>query len=287
MLFNLIAMRRILFIIPALKVGGTNSSLCSLLYELSKMSAGYDIDILPLTSQGEFADRFSSYNIIKPNWITDYWFGSFREIKGLRRIPALAVKIVKKIAACLHLEMSICKLMATRVSKYDVAIAYEEGNTTRFGAYVRATRHLAWIHCNLRYLNFNTAMLADAYRRMDRVVCVSESARDAFIELFPDCAQNSVVVYNLIDRKKILELSSKTYDDLDKIRDGRVILVSVGRLDPIKQFDLIPGLASKLRDNGRQFLWLIIGDGTWQYRRQIEDEIERWNVTDFVKLTRI
>ena len=70
-------------------------------------------------------------------------------------------------------------------------------------------------------------------------------------------AVQNAVEENFIDRNEIRNMLSGKY----KIQDDLIWIGSIGRLDPLKRFDLLLQVLSKLRDTGEQFHFILIGDG--------------------------
>lgn len=170
-------------------------------------------------------------------------------------------------------------------SGYDTVIGYQEGCATEFAACIPAEKHISWIHCNIRHSKLNFTRYNQSYKRSDTIVCVSQSGKDAFDEIYPMYAAKSIVVYNLIATLDIKSLSLKPEPMLQQIAPNDFVLVTVGRFDYIKQFDKIPEIASSLKKFVPNFKWFIIGDGAHDIKKQIEDNIVKYQVSENIILT--
>lgn len=170
-------------------------------------------------------------------------------------------------------------------SGYDTVIGYQEGCATEFAACIPAEKHISWIHCNIRHSKLNFTRYNQSYKRSDTIVCVSQSGKDAFDEIYPMYAAKSIVVYNLIATLDIKSLSLKPEPMLQQIAPNDFVIVSVGRFDRIKQFDKIPEIASSLKKSIPNFKWFIIGDGAHDIKKQIEDNIVKYQVSENIILT--
>lgn len=172
---------------------------------------------------------------------------------------------------------------------YDVEIAFFHGLPVKIisgSDNPRAVR-LTWIHndfTKIRGYQFNfkdfTAMQA-AYRRFDRVVCVSEQARQGFIRTVGD-TQNTQTIYNLLPVANIRALAQQPIDYRYPADALNVVLV--GRLaDSHKgQRRLIAALA-RLRREGKRVSLTLVGGGSDQ--ELIADAVREHGAAAYVFMT--
>ena len=89
---------------------------------------------------------------------------------------------------------------------------------------------------------------------------MSEYTKDIFTSLIPSVKNKTLAIHNFIPSNRIIELSK---NDIDLPTDDSVfIIVSIGRLDPVKRFNLIPSISRNLVNRGCVFQWFIIGGGS-------------------------
>jgi glycosyltransferase involved in cell wall biosynthesis len=94
----------------------------------------------------------------------------------------------------------------------DVEVAFCEGFATRIIAKGRAPRKIAWVHIDLEANPWTDIAFRSereqiaCYRQFDRVICVSESVREAFERRFGSPAS---VIYNPIDSAAIRRSAAK------------------------------------------------------------------------------
>lgn len=120
---------------------------------------------------------------------------------------------------------------------YDVAISFLEGMPTKCHALITdvADRNYSWVHCDLDKFRYTSDLYRgdeelEAYNSMDVVVSVSNDTAEAFARRFPTCKAQSMVVYNPIDKCKILRMAD------EKIIDNHDFTITVcGRLTPPKK----------------------------------------------------
>ena len=149
--------------------------------------------------------------------------------------------------------------------KYDVEIAFIEGESTRIiSGSNNDSRKYAWVHIDLTenpwtdFLYSGPEDEAEHYRRFDKVICVSESVRTAFLNKYYISQDSVTVQYNPIDRNEIL-LKSK--ESINESSHDRFRIITVGRLVPQKGYDRLVHIAEELKSTGYQFEWVILGDG--------------------------
>ncbi len=168
--------------------------------------------------------------------------------------------------------------------RYDVVIAAQEKWVMKNAARIKGKRRIGWIHTDystrLKQANPVFASVGEelaCLRSFDRVVCVSETARESLIRTIGDPG-NLRVCYNPIDVKGIRQAAALPCP-LSHPKD-RFLLVAVGRLDPEKQYLMLLKACAELKKGYPFDLW-IAGEGT--QRREIEDYIAQEKL-DNVKL---
>lgn len=117
-------------------------------------------------------------------------------------------------------------------------------------------------------------------QKIDKIYCVSEKAKELFLEVHPKCEKAMDVMYNVIIPEEIQKKAEESVDDI--IMDGTFTLCTVGRLSPEKGQEMIPEIAHMLRDAGKTFRWYVIGDGNT--RGAIQKEIIQRGLEDHVYL---
>ena len=111
---------------------------------------------------------------------------------------------------------------------------------------------------------------------MDKVICVSKSAKESFLKRFPLVKTVVDVVYNPIDARKIVSLSNEYF-----VNRSDLFTISVlGRLCSQKCIDRVIRLASNLKQKGYKFHINIIGDG--ELRNELEQLSRELSVSDVV-----
>jgi glycosyltransferase involved in cell wall biosynthesis len=143
--------------------------------------------------------------------------------------------------------------------EYDAVIGYDE-SMARLISYFPAKKRINWVHCD--YKRFAQGRdETKYYDKIDTVVCVSTFVKGVFSEIYPRYAEKVFAIHNVINVEDIRKKAQENIDDKRFTIDAYTI-VSCGRLDPVKQFSLIPRLAAQLKEKKtKPFKWYIIGGG--------------------------
>ncbi len=245
--------KKVLFIIPSLAGGGTEKVLIDILrnmdysrYEVSLfLEFGEGVYINDIPKEVEVLSFYNRHAI----W-HDRWFRMLRMFH---------------LYKCYH--SSVYKFLIRRLLKgkrFDTIVSFMEGNALKFHSYVsdKADKNISWIHIDLKRKHWSLDFFRycederDAYMRMDKIVCVSEDVRNAFLELYPALADKSMVIYNPIDRNRII-----TEADGKQIEKNGFTICMVGRLNKQKRYDRALAVAKKLHEEGCDFELWILGNG--------------------------
>ena len=145
-------------------------------------------------------------------------------------------------------------------AEYDAVISFHEG-LSPIVCYYPAKRRIAWIHCDYsRQIRMTGKSEQKEYSRFDNIVCVSEYARKVFSSIYPSLTPKTLAIHNVMDVSGIVKKAA-IEGGLDVRFDNSVYtMISMGRLDPVKQFSLIPQIASQIKMlTSISFRWYILG----------------------------
>lgn len=166
---------------------------------------------------------------------------------------------------------------------YDIEVAYLEGPSTRIvaGSPHESTKLVSWIHveqhtmkrCSTSYRSEKE--LLRAYQRMDRVVAVSDTVREDFQAIMQDQVPQIEVLYNTNESDKVMQLSKEPVSVLEA---GTINLIAVGSLKPVKSFDRLIRVHSKLCKDGYPVHTYVLGKGPQQV--ELERLAQEMQVSD-------
>lgn len=277
-------LNKILIVIPSFKIGGTNTALKSFLPIIKSKIP--NIDVFAITAQGPNKEYISKYaNLLGVDGevvITNK--------KSLKQILAIIVKKAKKTLEIIGIDISsfVFRNVAHRLenNNYDLVISFQEGIATHFVSYFNKTPKIAWVHCDYKaYLKAsNKNPEIERYSKFKKVICVSKYT----MQQFATCIPNVEVSYlhNLISTKSIIEKSFDRYNE--KFDTTNFTILSVGRLNPIKRFEIIPHIIDKLKKKGiKDFRWYILGNGDEIVKNKIKHLITEYCTPELILLGEI
>ena len=274
-------MKKVLFVLPDLRVGGTSTSF-NVLY--NNIFSDYDITVLPISNYNDVEINFAD-KVICGSRLLSLFYANSKALNGLERWMCLLAKLIGKslISLGVDFEELIFKCQRKKLIQYDVVVAYQEGYVTRFCSKIKAMNKIAWIHCNYdSYLPPNEDESA-VYNNFQHIVCVSEFTSNVFKHRYPLLSSKVVGVYNLMDIERIVSLSKENVSDIKRV-ENRFYIISVGRITPVKRFEEIPQIACGLRKRNLNFCWYIVGpDDDPPTTHKLLDAIKGYQVEDCVK----
>lgn len=282
-------MRKILIAVPYLNSGGVEVSLIRFLTELSK-DKNNKIDLLMLKKEGIYLSAVPNcVNIISLSYDNEMYsydrkFNDVKEINGLvTKLKFIFFRF--KLKKCIKNDdwESYYKLILSHVNDvfgdYDLAIdwhGYGHFITSVIAEKVQASKKIFWVHDEKNdWLSKVECWLKD----FDKIFCVGISCMNNVAKQFPFLKEKLDVFYNIIDYKSIRE-KSLLKEPLPY--ENKFNIITVGRLEWQKGYDIAVEIASKLKKAGRDFCWYVIGDG--HKRKEIEKLIFAYDIDDCFKL---
>ena len=164
---------------------------------------------------------------------------------------------------------------------YDIEVAYMETSPTKLIAQSTNDKavKIAWVHCDAVNKHLNTPKTKKQYDKFDKVICVSNEARESFVkefkgEIIPD------VIYNVIDEEEIFRKAEEAA--VGGWDTGAVNLVSVGRISHEKGYDRLIRVCASVAGTGRRFHLYLLGDGP--ERKHVEEMINEFDLSGTVTL---
>lgn len=246
-------MKKILIMIDSLTCGGAEKSLISLLPFIA--DAGHEITLM-LRSRGGLFEQYVPGNIR----IETFPYRPSR-LSGMIYSLCLRMPFGKtQHAAELYWKTTGRKMPALQ-TEYDVAIAYQQGFPTFYVAEkVKAKKKICWVNVDLKSAGYSPVFCRRFYERFDRVAAVSDVLRDRIV--FPDYVSEKSKVFTCWDilnealiRRMACERNVKTESD------NRIHITTVGRLVPLKGYDMAIKAARILKDSAVEFVWHFVGGG--------------------------
>lgn len=283
-------MRKILFVIPSMRIGGAEKSLVNLLnlIDLNK----YDVNLLMFKPEGDFLQQIpSGIHILKTDPSLFYAYKCDKNVfsckTGIRseilRIFSTGVcKILYGNCARQKRWTKFYKTLLPKLdSEYDVAIGYLEGDASYYVIdKVNAKRKNLWVHSNFENIkkNEDAAAYKEYFCKADRVVSISDKCVQVLQDNYPDMRNKFVFLPNLTS-SVVLKNTAKAAID-EKFLKDIFNIVSVGRLTEAKGFDMAIDALKILKDHKVPVHWWIIGDG--ELRKCLEKQAKDNSVEEYL-----
>ncbi len=248
-------MKKVIILNHGLHIAGVSRTLVNFANSLVKH--GYDvtlkIEIDDFTLLSELDSRVKCSLFLRE----PHPFGL--RIKGFLRFYSLWRDFIYKLSPKWQYRLVVRK-------KYDIEIGFNRGAATRIIAAStnKKSVKLTWVHTD--YMKNDSALAGfsnvqgaiAAYKKFDRVVCVSKQAELSFIEKFED-TKNLVTRFNIMDFERIKNISLE-----NEISKDKFTVVSVGRLCEAKNYSLLLDAAALIKEKGIDIDWWIVGDGEYK-----------------------
>lgn len=158
----------------------------------------------------------------------------------------------------------LCKLIG-KLGIYDVAVSYSQPlqdkafcNLTNEIVLncVRAKRKVTFVHCDFANYGGNTRYNRKLYTKFNAVAAVSDSVGERLCSCIPQIRGKVYTVYNCCDYEKIRLLAAE-----NPVQYPVKTIVTVARLSEEKGLLRCVPVFGRLKADGLQFNWRIVGGG--------------------------
>lgn len=239
--------KRMLITTESLTIGGVETSLLSFIKTLKKY---YEIDLYVLKG-GNLKKEFEKE--VKVNYI---------------KMPNIKSKLIFRIYKNLFFKTLTKKFKNSK--KYDISIAYYGINNfcDSFALAANARKHFIWVHNNFEtayklsplklILKVRNRIIKKKFIQFDKIISVSESAKQGFINIMNIPKERIEVINNLIDVEKI---NKNATEECELNINGENNLIYVGRLTKSKKVDSLLYEFIKIKKDIIDAKLYLIGDG--------------------------
>lgn len=283
-------MKKILFVIDSLACAGAEKSLITLLSLIDYSK--YEVD-LQLFSYGGELENFlpKEVNLLEPfNYMKFTTLSLKKAIQEgifklklryfLSRLKFSFIlrkgKYDNRAKARLFWEINKNCIEESK-KEYDIAISYAQGVPTFYVAdRVRAKRKFAWVNVSYQLEGVEKEYQREKYKKFNKIVLVSDSAKDIFEEVYPEFKEKFEVIYD-INNHKIMEEMSKIGDKLPN--KDEIKLLTIGRLANQKGYDIALKACKILKERGIKFKWYVLGKGPLE--KEMEQKINELGLKEY------
>lgn len=265
--------KRILVTYHEMLVGGSTTSLLAFLNCIDKEK--YEVDLQLYKNRGLLFDQIpDGINVLPEAFAYSGRIGGVIKKAKCVLTGALfkARKENKKIGKAGYSGQVMADFQAKHLSRkaktrYDIAIGFMEGWADRYVAFrVKADKKIGWMHNTFA----NIATIPHLEKKwmscVAQIVFVADNCTTDFCVAMPEMANKAITILNITDSTLVKKRSAQEPEDDEIYRRMKksfcVKLITVCRTSIYhKGLDRIVWCARKLKDLGRDFLWVIVGDG--------------------------
>lgn len=279
-------LKKVLFILPSLAVGGLERVQVTIANQLCKQ--GYDVTIMILEPVDTLKTELdSSIRLI---------YKPYKKHLGLK-IPYIRHKFYDDGMWETRATPEQLYQYYIGEEQYDVEIAFFRGLSVKIISGGRKKRRntdfekqnivrLTWVHTDFKratgYANNFKSMQAvyNAYSLFDHIICVSEEAKKGFTEVI-GVTENLTTIYNLLPIESIKEKAQKP----PSVRTTKELLhlVLVGRLqDSVKGQKRLIDVVVRLHEEGKSISLALVGGGGDE--QMLKEEILVKNADNYITM---
>lgn len=288
-------MKKILFIMPSLFIGGAERSLLGLLNMIDY--SAYDVSLFLYRHEGEFLEyvpskvnmipsmeEYATFDVpIKNLLFSKKWRFGIARIFSKIEMKAHCIKTHEQPGvwmAMQYISKSLLPLLPDIPGKYDVAISFL-GIPDVLIEKTTAKKKIAWNHTDYTILNPDKNRDRELYSKIDHIVSVSTPCTAQLLKVYPELSNKAITIENLLSIDFLKQQASEQVTDM-KRKGHEFILLSIGRYSNAKNFDNVPEICKKIRENGKDVIWYIVGYGSDE--SLIRQKIHESGMEEFVIL---
>jgi glycosyltransferase involved in cell wall biosynthesis len=274
--------KNLLFVIDSLDCAGAEKSLVTLLSLLDYRK--YSVDLMLFGHGGVLEELVpKEVNILNPLSYTEFAKLNLKEAT-LRSLSTLNFKMLSarfRYSASIRRKkynnaqksrifwQSASGIIENNPKTYDIAISYAQGVPTFYVAEkIKAKQKFAWVNVSYRLNKVEKEFQKKYYGQYNKIVAVSESTKEIFLETFPLYSEKVNVIYDINNPRFISNMADLGNEEDDSFNGLKIL--TIGRLAQQKGYDIALETCKKLKEKGINFRWYALGKGP------LKEEIETY-----------
>lgn len=168
-----------------------------------------------------------------------------------------------------------------RYGEYDLAISFLQPHNYVLSK-VRAKKKVCWIHTDYTKVEFDVNAELPIWTAFDHIVSISPDVTRTFLQIFPSLEDKIVEIENILSSEFVRKRADEQNVSNEIPKKGNCInILSVGRFSEQKNFDNVPDICRRIREQGVDLYWFLIGFGNDSLIRQ---KIHEAGMEDYVIL---
>lgn len=268
--------RRVLFFIESLAGGGAEKVLSTLVKHIDQTQ--YDVTVCAISGGGKYEKEVAS---------SARYISILKEPSSYTGLSKLAYLVLYK--SIYHWLPSNWVYRWFVPQGYDVEVAFVEGFVTKLIAASsnKKAKKIAWVHCDLEHQPWplqqgifrNLEQEREAYLCFDKVVCVSSVVEHVMRQHYG--LAHAITIHNPVDDVAVRHFAQESL--ALRVDAKQFNIVSVGRLEKVKGYDLLLPIIAHLVNGGMKVRLYIVGDGS--VRTALEQQVSNLGISENVTFT--
>ena len=150
--------------------------------------------------------------------------------------------------------------------EYDLAISFLDPHNYVIDK-VLAKKKVCWIHTDYTRIDINVEQELPVWAGYDHIMSISPDVTRTFLQVFPSLKDKIVEMENILSADFISKRAEE-FDASVELKGDSVKILSIGRFCEAKNYDNVPDICRRIREQGIDFRWYLIGYGNDSLIRQ-------------------
>ena len=265
-----------------LEIGGAEAALIGMLQSMDY--SHYEVDLFLHSHRGEMMQfipeevnllpEIKEYAMIEKPMTEALRKGCFRVVLARLKAKRLFKRYLKQkglsdsAAIFQYIGNAVTTVLPslTFLGEYDLAISFlNPHNIVRDK--VKAKKKICWIHTDYTNIDINVAQELPVWDSFDHIMSISPDVTKTFLQVFPSLKDKIVEMENILPADFIRKRAEEFDASTECAGDGIKVL-SVGRFCEAKNYDNVPDICRRIRKQGIDLRWFLIGYGDDSLIRQ-------------------
>ena len=267
--------KRIFIAIHYLEIGGAEISLIGLLNAIDYSL--YEVDLFVYSHQGELMKliprevnllpEMSKYaqieqpmtSVLKRGYVDVVLARLWAKVHFAAYVRRVKPKDGSAVFQYVANAVTPCLPSLHHLGMYDLAISFLTPHNI-VSEKVQARKKIAWIHTDYSRIDVNVALELPVWNEYDCIASISPDVSRTFLSVFPSLQGKLVEIANILSPAFVRSRAEENVD-LSVFGDEAVKLLSIGRFTYPKNFDNVPDILRRIREQGIDARWYLIGYG--------------------------
>lgn len=280
--------KRVLFVYSTMMLGGSTTSLLSLLQNFDYEK--YQVDLLLYQAEGPFINYIPNQVNILPTALAPEMTQIKRRIKSVingKLIVSVLCgiryygKVVMSQQKNAYMNAAWCRFPK---EEYDVAIGFLElWSDVVVNKYIKAKKKISWIHVDYEKAHYIPALDKHTFDESKYIVHVSERCMNNFKCSFPQYADKCVYIENILTKSFLQARMARAPKIGFDIEQEGMNLLSVCRIEmDHKGLDRAIEAMQLLVMKGYRVNWYVIGSGPDE--ENMREQIKKAKLSEYIHM---